>query len=85
MLTPEARAAFFSQMQGIPPPPPPPMTVPLVPVIQPNLELLSSMQDLARRMEGIEKDVSTIKHRNVDEDLATDGDVDAEQENQPCP
>lgn len=36
-------------------------------------------------MEGIEKDVSTIKHRNVDEDLATDGDVDAEQENQPCP
>ncbi|KAG1777578.1 hypothetical protein EV702DRAFT_1045318 [Suillus placidus] len=43
------------------------------------------MQDLARRMEGIEKDVSTIKHQNVDEDLATDGHVDAEQEKQPCP
>ncbi|KAG1895252.1 uncharacterized protein F5891DRAFT_1194307 [Suillus fuscotomentosus] len=85
LLTPEAWVALFSQMQKILPPPPPPLLAPLVPVIQPNLELLSLMQDLARRMEGIEKDVSTIKHQNVNEDLATDGDVDTEEENQPCP
>ncbi|KAG1843345.1 hypothetical protein DFJ58DRAFT_731635 [Suillus subalutaceus] len=85
LLTPKARVALFSQMQGILPPPPPTLPALLVPVIQPNLELLLSMQDLAQRMEGIEKDVLTIKHQNVDEDLATNVDVDAEEENQPCP
>ncbi|KAG1787232.1 uncharacterized protein HD556DRAFT_1312945 [Suillus plorans] len=56
LLTPKALVAIFSQMQGFLPPPPPPLPVPPVPVIQQNLELLSSMQYLARRMEGIEKD-----------------------------
>ncbi|KAG1764970.1 hypothetical protein EV702DRAFT_1051190 [Suillus placidus] len=53
---------------------------------QPNLEIAASVDNLARRMEGLEKELSTLKRpRNDGEDGNDDGDVEPDDENRPRP
>ncbi|KAG0694057.1 hypothetical protein DFH29DRAFT_880968 [Suillus ampliporus] len=86
-LTPEMQLALLTQVQARQSVPPPvPTSGPLAPAIQPNLEIAAFVDNLAQRMEGLEKELSTLKRpRNDGEDDNDDGDVEPDDENRPHP
>ncbi|KAG1718907.1 hypothetical protein EDB19DRAFT_1919721 [Suillus lakei] len=86
-LTPEMQLALLTQVQARQSVPPfVPTSGPLAPAIQPNLEIAVSVDNLAWRMEGLKKELLTLKWpRNDSKDDSNDGDIEPDDKNQPCP